>query len=87
MLVNDLFVQIPGTGDGKDLGRVLAATLSGLKEVRTGLVTACSEVDGKFKELEKFKEENAKLKYQIKHLKRSLEAEEAPLSAVSGCAL
>lgn len=41
------------------------------------LVTACSDVDGRFKELENVKSENAKLKYQILHLKRSLEVEEA----------
>lgn len=40
------------------------------------LVTACSEVDVSFKELERVKSENQKLRYQILHLKRSLEAEE-----------
>lgn len=64
-------------GDGSNLAPVLAAMLGSLKELRTSLLTASSEADGKFKELDKFKEENAKLKYQIMHLKRSLEDEES----------
>lgn len=64
-------------GDGTNLTPVLVALLGSLKELRTSFVTACSEADGKFKELEKFKAENAKLKYQISHLKRSLETEES----------
>lgn len=68
---------IGATNDAKDLRPLLAATCNGLKELRTMLVTACSEVDGRFKELENVKSENAKLKYQISHLKRSLEVEEA----------
>lgn len=84
MRVSKLETDAPAiavAGDSKNLGPVLAGALSNLKGLRTSLVTACSEIDGKVKELEKCKEENAKLKYQIMHLKRSLEAEEAKNAA------
>lgn len=64
------------SGDGGDMRPVLTATLADLKALRTILLTSSSDVDEKIKELESVKEENAKLKYQIKHLIRSLEAEE-----------
>lgn len=64
------------SGDGGDMRPVLTATLADLKALRTTLLTSSSDVDEKIKELESVKEENAKLKYQIKHLIRSLEAEE-----------
>lgn len=54
----------------------MSATLADLKSLRTTLLTSSSEMDENLKELESAKEENAKLKYRIKHLVRSLEAEE-----------
>lgn len=56
---------------------MLAGTLANLIELRTSIVTASSEVEANFKELQGVKAENEKLKYQVMHLKRSLEAEEA----------
>ena len=73
----DCIVDLVGvSGDGSDLRPVLAATLADLKSLRTTLLSSCSDVDEKMKELDSFKTENAKLKYRIKHLVRSLEAEE-----------
>lgn len=63
--------------NGTNLKSVLGATLANLKELRTSVVTACSAVEAKVKELDGMKAENEKLKYQILHLTRSLEAEEA----------
>lgn len=47
-----------------------------LKTLRTILTTSASELEESLNELALTKAENQKLKYQIKHLKRSLEAEE-----------
>lgn len=61
--------------DGRDLRPVLVQTLADLKIMRTALVTRTSELDGKLGELAAVKAENDKLKYQVMHLKRSMEAE------------
>lgn len=54
----------------------MTATLMDLKALRTVLVTCSGEVGDMMKRCDSLQEENAKLKYQIKHLKRSLTAAE-----------
>lgn len=63
-------------GDAGDLQPVMAATLAKLKTLRTTLTTCNSEFDDLMKRCSSLREENAKLRYQIKHLKRSLTAAE-----------
>ncbi|CAN8076316.1 unnamed protein product [Agarophyton chilense] len=72
---------VVGSGDGTDLRPVLSEALMDLKSLRTVLITSASELDERIQELAATKEENEKLKYQIKHLKRSLEAEESKNAA------
>lgn len=62
--------------DKSDVRPILVATLADLKVLRTSVLTCKSEVDEKLVELDAMKEENVKLRYQIKHLQRSLESAE-----------
>lgn len=72
-----------GSGDGTDLRPALSKALAGLKDLRSVMMAGTSEVEEHMKELAATKEENKKLKYQIKHLKRSLEAEEKYVDATT----
>lgn len=68
-------IKLPAQSDSKsDLRPILVATLADLKVLRTSVITSKSEIDDKLIELGAMKEENVKLRYQIKHLQRSLEA-------------
>lgn len=70
------FLRRAGAGGGAELRPFLAATLEDLKSLRVALITCSSEVGVLRKDLDTTKEENGKLKYQVLHLKRSLEEEE-----------
>ncbi|PXF48405.1 hypothetical protein BWQ96_01865 [Gracilariopsis chorda] len=72
---------VVGDGDGTNLRPVLSEALMNLKTLRTILTTSASELEESLNELALTKAENQKLKYQIKHLKRSLEAEESKNAA------
>ncbi len=51
-------------------------TLADLKALRTELITATSDLDERLSELDTVKTENQRLKYRVRHLLRSLDAEE-----------
>jgi molybdenum-dependent DNA-binding transcriptional regulator ModE len=65
-----------GCVNGAAAVSVLARTLVDLKRLRGQLVTAAREVESRALEAERAEAENDKLRYQIRHLRRSLEAEE-----------
>lgn len=66
-----------GNGEDAHIGaQVIAKALGDLKRLRTAIVTAGKEIDSKLDEMKAVQAENEKLRYQIKHLKRSLETEE-----------
>lgn len=69
-------IDTGGSGDGSDLRQVVAATAKDLRALRVMLIRSGAELEGRLKETDAVKLENIKLKYQIVHLKRSLEAEE-----------
>lgn len=74
----------PGVGNSNlqeaDARTTLKLTLSSLKKVRSMLATAENELESNMSEVKNLKEENDKLRYQIKHLRRSLEAQNANTS-------
>lgn len=59
-----------------DLSPGMKRTLADLKALRTALITATSDLDERLSELDTVKTENQRLKYRVKHLLRSLDAEE-----------
>ena len=62
--------------DGQDFRPVLVSALARMKEVHAALVTGMSAVNERLDKLGAAEETIQKQAYQIKHLKRSLEAEE-----------
>lgn len=70
-----LFRKVPA-GSSNDLRPAMVAMLADLKVFRTSLLNCSGEIDDILKKSSSLQEENSKLKYQIMHLKRSLEAEE-----------
>jgi hypothetical protein len=66
----------------EDAARVIGTTLASLKNLRSSLVTAATEIDSQLAVNARLEKENAKLRYQIKHLKRSLGAAEEYASSL-----
>jgi hypothetical protein len=66
-----------GLGAGSaDTLSVLAKTLADLKRLRTCLAASSKEVEAQVMEARKVEADNAKLRYQIMHLKRALGSDE-----------
>lgn len=82
--------QTPSAGAAsaskKDLWSGMQHTLEDLKSLRTELITATSDLDERLAELSAVKTENQRLKYRVRHLLRSLDAEEKRRKArIEGC--
>lgn len=70
-----LFVCPVEADDGSDLRPTMTLALNALKSLRTSLLTCSSQVGEVINKNGALQEENAKLKYQIKHLKRSMDGD------------
>jgi hypothetical protein len=69
--------------DQADSTAALIKTVGELKKLRTALFIAAEELDSRLEALKSMELDNAKLRYQVKHLKRSLEGEELYVRAPS----
>jgi hypothetical protein len=64
-----------------DSAAILVHTLAELKRLRTNISLSAKDMDSRLEAMKSVEAENAKLRYQITHLKRSLDADERSASA------
>ncbi len=72
----NLYFSASSSENSQNLAPTMRRLRADLSALRTQLITATSDIDERLSELESVKSENAKLKYRIKTLLRSLDAAE-----------